>query len=280
MKTLAGALALGCCLLSAKLAFADAAGHGAFADVKGGKIYYETCGSGPRSMVLIHDGVLHSAGFDAVWPALCQRYHVLRYDRRGYGRSPAARTPYSPVEDLAAVMQAAEMDHATLVGGSAGGGLAVDFALSRPDAVDRLVLAGAEVSGLTLSQHFMDRGAALVAALKRGGIAEAVKDRYVVAPGDEAARQRVLALLTANPQDLMHADPQEPAPAARPRLGSITAPTLILVGEDDIADMQGQAGALEALIPGSKRVVMRDAGHLIYLEQPQAFVDEVSGFVR
>ena len=83
----------------------------------------------------------------------------------------------------------------------------------------------------------------------------------------------------ANPQNIAHADPQTPPPPARPRLGEIKAPTLILVGEDDIADVQGWAGALEALIPGAKRVVVTDAGHLIYVEQPQVFAELVSGFV-
>src|SRR5471032_197269 len=82
------------------------------AEMDGGQIYYETCGSGPQAIVLIHDGVINSASFDDIWPILCKDFRVVRYDRRGYGRSPAAKAPYSPQDDLAAVMRAAKMDHA------------------------------------------------------------------------------------------------------------------------------------------------------------------------
>ena len=58
-------------------------------------------------------------------------YRVLRYDFRGYGRSsrPEAGKPYSHVSDLAAVMDAAGVERAALIGDSMGGGVAVDFAL-------------------------------------------------------------------------------------------------------------------------------------------------------
>ena len=67
-----------------------------------------------------------------MWPILCKDFRVVRYDRRGYGKSPAAKAPYSPQEDLAAVMAAAKMDHASLVGFSFGGGLAVSYAVLHP----------------------------------------------------------------------------------------------------------------------------------------------------
>ena len=57
-------------------------------------------------------------------------------------------------------------------------------------------------------------------------------------------------------------------------------PTLILVGEADIADNQAQAGALEFAIPGARRVVVRDAGHLLYMEHPDDFAQLVSAFAR
>jgi pimeloyl-ACP methyl ester carboxylesterase len=260
--------------VSANLARAETAA------VDGGSLYYETCGSGPAAIVLIHDGILHSAAFDGVWPLLCAKFKVVRYDRRGYGRSAAAGAPYSPTDDLAAVMKAAGISHATLVGASAGGGLAVDYALANPAAVDRLVLVGAQVSGLAISEHFMKRSIGVAARLRQGDIAGAAKDPYILAPGHDAERARVVALVSANPQNVAHPDPARPMPPARARLGSLKVPTLILVGEADIPDMHAQAGALEALIPGSKRVVVQDAGHFMYLEHPQAFGGLVAAFVN
>ena len=102
--------------LALSLALAAGEGRAETVEVDGGQIYYETCGKGPQAIVLIHDGVINSASFDDMWPVLCKDFRVVRYDRRGYGKSPAANTPYSPQEDLAAVMRAANVEHASLAG--------------------------------------------------------------------------------------------------------------------------------------------------------------------
>jgi pimeloyl-ACP methyl ester carboxylesterase len=217
---------------------------GDFVAVEGGRIWYQSCGSGSKAIILIHDGILHSATWDDVWPILCRDFQVVRYDRRGFGRSPAATAPYSPVDDLTAVMHAAGLEHAVLVGSSSGGGLAIDFTLQHPAAVDRLVLAGPAVSGLAYSQYFNERGAALSQKLGQGDIDGALRDSWAFAPGHDAARKEAVGLLTTNPQDMNHSDSARPAPQGMPLLPSIKVPTLILVGEYDIADNQGQAGAL------------------------------------
>src|ERR1700759_5099924 len=134
-------MALACALT---LALAGAA-RAEMVDVDGGQIYYETCGKGPQALVLIHDGVVNSASFDDMWPILCRDFRVVRYDRRGYGKSPAAKAPYSPQEDLAAVMKVAGFDHASRVGFSFGGGLAVSYAILQPVQLYRLCISGAAI---------------------------------------------------------------------------------------------------------------------------------------
>ena len=272
------ALALAGAMLSCALASASAQTAGAFADVPGGKLWYETCGSGPQAMVLIHDGILHSVGWDDVWPALCKSFHVIRYDRRGYGRSPEAKTPYSRVDDLQAVMDAAAVKHAVVVGASNGGGLAVEFTLAHPQEVDRLVLVGPAISGIPPSKTFVDRQNELTARMARRDFLGAIKASWTFAPGDDADATRLLKLEMASPQDLTHKDPATPSPMAAGRLGEIKAPTLVLIGEYDAADNQAQAGIAEYAIPGASRVVIRDAGHLVYMSQPAEFADLVSRF--
>jgi pimeloyl-ACP methyl ester carboxylesterase len=252
---------------------------GAFADVDGGRLYYETCGTGPQTIVLLHDGVLHSVVWDGVWPTLCGRFQVIRYDRRGYGRSPEAKAPYSRTTDLAAVLKAAGISHAVLVGSSNGGGLAVDFALAHPEMVDKLVLVGPSVTGIPYSQHFVERGQEVSKQLVRDPLG-AIKSSWLLAPGHDADARMVLRLVMANLQDLTHKDPAPLDPPAARRLGEIKAPTLILVGEADIADNQAQAGVLEYAVPHARRVVVRDAGHLMYLEHPDAFAKLVTDFVE
>jgi 3-oxoadipate enol-lactonase len=79
-----------------------------------------------------------------------QRCRVVRYDLRGYGRSsrPEPGVAYSHVRDLAAVLDAAKIDRAAIVGCSIGGAIALDFALTHPDRVTALVVAAAPLGGL------------------------------------------------------------------------------------------------------------------------------------
>ncbi len=275
-STPAAAIAAGCLLLGASPALAAQA----FAPVDGGKVAYETCGSGPKALVLLHDGVLDSSTFDAAWPKLCARFKVVRYDRRGYGNSPAATAPYDAAADLGAVMKAAGVEHAVLLGSSSGGGVVVDYALAHPQAVDGLVLVGAAVNGFRPTEHFIKRTLGLMTLMSQGRIADAAKDPYILTPGADAQRAFVVADLTAHPGNMAAARMIQDGPEVMGRLGEIKAPTLIITGEVDMPDVHAHAGALEALIPGAKRIVMTGGGHFIYLERPDAFADTVAAFVE
>jgi 3-oxoadipate enol-lactonase len=255
------------------------------------RIYFEECGSGGPAIVLVHDGLTGAAGWDSIWPGLCATFHVVRYDRRGMGRSDAPRAPFSSTADLAALLANRRIAGATIVGASGGGGLALDFALEFPASVQRLVLLGAVVNGLGYSDHFLQRERANAAPLARGAvdsaIAKQVADRFVLAPlplplaGHDSARHRLSDILLASPQNLTKRGDLE-LPATVPavaRLGEVHAPTLILVGEFDIPDVQAHAGAIELGIWGARREVVRDAGHLIQLDQPAVLMERVVAFI-
>src|SRR5678816_1081073 len=210
--------------LALSLALAAGAGRAETVEVDGGQIYYETCGNGPQAIVLIHDGVINSASFDDMWPVLCKDFRVVRYDRRGYGRSPAATTPYSPQDDLAAVMRAANVEHASLAGFSFGGGLAASYALDHPDEVDRLILSGAALNGFKVSKNFNSRITKVMLPMVIGNmdavIANASREAWILAPGNDAARAKITALIKASPQDLRHQmkDPIKSWPSDLPRM--------------------------------------------------------------
>jgi pimeloyl-ACP methyl ester carboxylesterase len=242
-----------------------------------GRLYYEVAGDGPN-VVLIHDGLVHRETWDDQFTTFAKRFHVVRYDRRGYGRSDVPTVPFSNVEDLEAVYAALlGKTKGTLIGCSAGGGLAIDFTLAHPELVERLMLVGAVVSGLAPSAHFLDRGGHYPPEI-RDDTAKAIaywstEDPYFVAPGSTAARQRVKALLTANPQNLrvpwsLLRGPRVPALG---RLGEIKVPTLIVIGAGDVPDVHAHGGAIQAGIAGARRVVVRGAGHLVHMEQPEEF---------
>jgi 3-oxoadipate enol-lactonase len=258
-------------------------GPGSFVEVEGAKLYYEECGTGSEAVVLIHDGIAHSAVWDDVWPDFCKKFHTIRYDRRGYGRTPAATAWYSEAEDLASLLRQRKVSRAVLVGSSHGGELSIDFTLRHPNVVEQLVLVGAVVSGLPYSDHFLNRGMANSQPFEKNdvatGLANWAKDKYLLAQGHKEAQKRLLAMLSANPQDMTHNDYARSTMPAIGRLHEIRIPTLILVGDADIPDVHAHAGAIEAGILGSKRVVIPDAGHLMYLEKPLEFSRQVIGFI-
>jgi pimeloyl-ACP methyl ester carboxylesterase len=256
---------------------------GAFVKVDGSSLYYEECGTGPDAVLLIHDGVVHSAVWDDVWPAFCRRFHTIRYDRRGYGRSSATTTWYSETDDVAAILQRTHVTRATIVGSSHGGEISINFVLAHPDVVKRLVLVGAVVGGFPYTEHFVARVTGILAPLRKGDVTGALtsmaNDRWVIAPGNDAARKKLLDLLRASPQDLTHVDQILPPKPALPRLGEIRVPTLILVGAEDIPDVHAHAGAIEAGIARARRIVIPGTGHLMYLEKPDVFVQAVMSFL-
>ena len=263
---------------------APSSGPGAFLEAENGKIYYQECGSGPQTVVLVHDGVLDSAVWNGVWPEFCRQFHTIRYDRRGYGRSPAATQGHFATDDLAALLRHLKVSRAAIVGSSHGGEISINFALDHPEIVQQLVLVGAVVGGMPYSAHFLDRGSVLGKPLEKGdvqgAIAAAVKDKYLIASGHDAAKKRMADLLAASPQDLTHPDFELPPKPALPRLPEIRVPTLLLVGDADIPDVHAHAGAIEAGIPRSRRIILNNAGHLCYLELPNEFSKIVIAFLQ
>jgi 3-oxoadipate enol-lactonase len=173
--------------------------------------------------------------------------------------------------------------HATIVGSSHGGEVSINFTLEHPELVRRLVLVGAVVGGFPYSEHFLNRGAPWSELLGRGDVPGAARaianDRYLIAPGNDAARKKLLDLLLASPQDITHSTPAIPPKPALPRLGEIRVPTLLLVGDADIPDVHAHAGAIEAGIPRSTRIVIPGTGHLMYLEKPELFTQTVMRFL-
>ena len=219
-----------------------------FVTVDGSRIHYEECGRGP-TLVLLHDGGSTMATWDAVWPLLCARFHVVRYDRRGVGRSETPARPFAHTDDLDSLLAARRIARATLVGSSIGGAISIDYALVHPERVDRLVLVGAVVNGLPVSTYFTEEKAASMDAQEKSR-------RY------SPALERRL-----------------PTPAVA-RLGEIRAPTLILVGESDIADVHSHAGAIELGIWGARREIVRKSGHLVQGDQPAVLRDRIVEFVE
>ena len=257
-----------------------------FMDVDEGKIYYEMAGKGDV-IVLVHDGSLHSVTWDEQFFTFAENYKVIRYDRRGYGKSSFPEKPYSNVEDLNAVFNFLNLKKAAVFGMSAGGGLAIDFTLEYPNKVTSLVLVGAVVSGYGYTDHFLSRGGRLDAAVF--SIPEKLidymfkRDPYTIYSENREAKQKALKWMLANPHNYDFAKnrliigPKRPALGA---LGEINVPVLIVVGEYDIPDVHSHAGAIEAGIKNSERVVIKNAAHLVPIEKPSEFNTLARDFLK
>ena len=256
-----------------------------YLDVGGSRIYYETRGSGP-SIILLHDGLLPAAVWDDVWEPLAARHQVIRYDRRGYGRSELPTRSYSPTDDLQKLLAHLKVQQAVIVGSSSGGALAIDFAIARPQVVDGLFLIGPVLHGMAYTAYFQERGNRNNEPLQRDDVKAVAKnwseDRFLIAGPNEGARRKIYEQLVANAEKVKFNDrfEQTLSPPASKRLAEIRAPTLILVGEADIADVHAHCGAINAGIRDSTQEVIKDAGHLIQLEKPGEVAKRIDDFAQ
>ena len=267
--------ALLCACAGAAHARPQAGGGSGFAEVNGTKLYYEAAGVGP-AVVLVHGGLVDSRLWDDQMKPLSRRFRVVRYDLRGYGRSAAAAESFSHLEDLRGLLDLLGIEKATLVGLSLGGIIAADFALEHPGRVSRLVLVGPGLRGDR--QPPPKDAAASIEAMKQGAeaFADATMKRELYAavrPGTRAhARLRLMlldsfkSLSALRPGFLKYPDP----PTAE-RLSDIKAPTLVLVGSRDGANLRNIADALARGIPGARKAVIDGASHHPPVETPAEF---------
>jgi pimeloyl-ACP methyl ester carboxylesterase len=256
------------------------------APVAGTRLFYEMAGSGPP-LVLIHGFTLDTRMWDGQMDALAASHQVIRYDIRGFGRSALPdEESYTAAGDLKALLEYLDVDTATILGQSLGGGVAVDFALTYPEATHALVLADAVVGGWQWSSGWNEGVGPVWSAGKEVGI-EAAKERWLALPmfvpaltQPDVAHCLTFMVSEYSGWHWLHDDPQQYLnPPAIQRLGSITAPTLIILGAQDEPDFHAIAAALERCIPQAKLVTISGAGHMVNMEAVERFNDIVLRFL-
>src|SRR5579872_5708644 len=130
--------------------------QGQFADVNGTRLYYLDEGSG-HPLVLIHGWPMSARMWDDQARVLSRYYRVIRYDRRGFGRSPGTPWKEGSAEhdlgDLEALLQHLGIFRTYVLGHSAGGSVAIAFTLAHPEQVDALILHGAVPDGFVLPEN-------------------------------------------------------------------------------------------------------------------------------
>jgi 3-oxoadipate enol-lactonase len=251
-------------------------------------LHHEVSGAGP-AVVLIHEAIGDGRMWAPQVEALAPRYRVVVPDLRGYGRSPLPPERFRHVDDVLAVLDRLGIERVAAVGGSLGARVALELALTARQRVWALVLVAPGLSGVEWSEEVRAGWEAEDAALDAGNVDEAVEINlrmWVDGPQrrsdevDQAVRahvgemqRRALEVQVAASADPDH-QPAEDAfdPPASARLGEISAPTLVVVGDLDQPDILVLADRAAAEIPGARKLVVPGTAHVPNLERP----DQVS----
>ena len=231
--------------------------------------------------------------WDPQWETFTRAHRVLRYDLRGFGRSPLTPGRFSYGRDLVELLDREGFERLSLVGVSMGGRVALEVALARPDLVEALVLVGAGLPDHDWSGEMNALGRAEEAALDRGDVdaaAEVAVRGWVDGPRrkpedvDPAVRAKVaemqrrayelqLPVWESATEDRLVQD-------LAARLGEVGVPTLIVVGEEDLPDMHQIGERLQREIPNARRATIAGAAHVPSMERPREFDELVLGFLE
>jgi len=241
--------------------------------------------------VLIHGLSETRAAWSRQFDLLSKHMHVVSYDVRGFGESPAGRgdgTVEQFADDLGQVLSALATGPAWLVGFSMGGVIAQRFAIDFPGRVKGLVLVASScVVGRPGQAFFHERiaqvssdGLRAIAAITEGDA------RGCFAPGHEA--------LVAEYEVLRRAAVRDPAGylnACRamqrlgddpllPKLAAIRCPTLVLAAALDPYCPPKASEMIAKAIPGAEMSVVPGAGHCVHWEAPETTADLIRGFIE
>jgi len=274
-----------------------------FATADGRKLSYRKLGTGP--VLVCHPG---GPGLSPTYlgdlAGLWTRFTLIILNPRGTGASDRPADPHAYhfddyTSDLEELRQHLGLEQIMLLGYSHGGVVAQVYAAARPERVRRLVLA------VTAARLGPEQQAATQAAIERRSGQPWFEDANAAGQEedpetDDQIRDQVFRRMPFNfarfgPAEAAYLDTwrsepingdalrvfseEVPSLDLRSRLANITAPTLVITGLEDYVCGPVCAAELTAAIPGAREVIVADAGHMVVVEQPLSFHDEVAAFL-
>ncbi len=264
------------------------------AHVNGVRLFYELTGDGPP-LALVHGSWGDGAGWDAVLPALAQRFRVLVYDRRGHSRSERPSTQGSTeedVDDLAALIRHLDLAPVHVAGTSSGAALALRLAARHPELVRSVVGHEPPLYAPFLDdpddgpllREALTRFAAVVARLEVGDTAEGTRlfaETYSHGPGGwgliPPQRQQVMIANAPTWVDEMR-DPGAWT-ADLTALAAIECPILLTVGDQSLPFIPPVVAKLAAVLPNIQTQVITGAGHSPAASHPAEYVAVITTFI-
>jgi pimeloyl-ACP methyl ester carboxylesterase len=272
----------------------------AFATVNGVRLFYELHGSGDP-IVLIPGLGLDHLYFQYAIPELQRHFRVLAYDPRGTGESDRPPGEYSMelwADDLQRLLATLGIARAHVVGSSLGGCVAFELLRRAPALAQSLILVAAfSELDRALEINFRMR----IAVIERLGMGDVIRDHVLLwtlsrefiatERGARAADALVASLARNDPKlyvEFLKAilrfgrvlPGQEGQPKVTASLGSITAPTLVVVGDRDILTPVAFSQRIVERMPHAELAVIERCGHITFIEQPEENTRLIAEFVR
>ena len=260
-----------------------------YADVNGVRLFYEVKGEGPP-LVLIHGWAVNSEYWDDQVPAFRNKYRVLRYDRRGFGKSGGVPDMSADPADLDLLLGKLGIEAAYVLGHSAGAQMAQGFALTYPRRVKGLVLFGSgPVAGFSLPWSGADAlpFGEIVRVARTDGVQSIWKllENHVLFSSDSLSAEQGARMLRIQ-KSYRGADLLSQIQFSRPealaslaRLHEIKSPTLVVTGDKEAPYLKVFAETIAYAIPNATRLVLPGGGHLINMSRPVAFNAAVLDFL-
>jgi 3-oxoadipate enol-lactonase len=231
------------------------------------KIWAEDSGGSGPVLVLLHEGVGDARMWDPIWADLTASFRAIRYDVRGFGRSPAATEDLTLLGDLRSVLEQFGVASAHVVGCSMGGGTALEFALAEPDRLKSLVLLCPGIGGYPYPEtpELDAECEALAAAGDDDGLLRALLGVWGAAGPDPLVTDLMRSAMRAWESEEQFEKPGEPT---FDRLGELQAPTVLMVGDKDEPGLIASNEAAAARIPGCELIRMPGVDHYPTVRAP------------
>jgi 3-oxoadipate enol-lactonase len=258
----------------------------------GQDLFYEIHGDGPPLVLVMGIGYDSSLWMLQQVPVLSTHFRVVLLDNRDAGRSSRADHPYTVADmadDVAGLLDALDIHHTHLLGLSMGSMIGMEFALRHGDRLDRLVLAGPAAAPARAAVDPISVWNWVKANDPTGEVFGGQQLTWLFSSAflrNHPAVHDTVALLASNPHPVQPEAYDRQTRAylkfdALDRLGGIKAPTLVIVGEQDLLTPPWVAREVAGGIPGARfEIVTGDgASHVMPLERPDDFNELVMNFL-
>ncbi|MFN8376645.1 MAG: alpha/beta hydrolase [Anaerolineae bacterium] len=261
-----------------------------YAPINGARVYYEAAGSGD-TLVFIHAGVADRRLWDDPFQTFAEKYRVIRYDLRGYGKSEPVDGEYSHTDDLLGLLHYLNVEKAILIGCSMGGGAAMNVALSEPSRVSALVMVCSGPQGLDLDVPALKEFEEAETAWKAKDWDQLAEiETHIWFDGVSRSPNQPDAAIRAKAYDMCRVGLSHYAkelgkekagmkPSAAERLSELALPVLLIVGTLDTPYIIAANEHMDKHIRNVRKVMIENTAHLPSLERPQEFNAALSVFL-